>query len=35
MLTLAELQAFLEDGCAVILTDDHAPLDQLLAPTYR
>lgn len=35
MLSSAELKAFLEDGHSVILTDDHAPVDQLLAPTYR
>jgi hypothetical protein len=26
--------AFLKDGHSVVLTDDHVPVDQLLAPVF-
>ena len=29
-----EVDAFVRDGHGVVLTDDHAPVDQLLAPTF-
>jgi MFS family permease len=30
----AELEAFVQSGRSVVLTDDHAPVEQLLAPTF-
>ena len=31
----AELEAFVSGGHSVLLTDDHVPVDQLLAPVFR
>jgi spermidine synthase len=31
----AQLDDFVRNGHSVVLTDDHAPVDQLLAPTFR
>ena len=31
----ADLDAFVRSGKSVVLTDDHAPVDQLLAPTFK
>ena len=31
----AQLDDFVRSGHSVVLTDDHAPVDQLLAPTFK
>ena len=30
-----ELERFQHDGRYIVLTDDHVPVDQLLAPVFR
>jgi hypothetical protein len=35
MATPAQLGQFLNEGDSTILTDDHVPVDQLLAPVFR
>jgi hypothetical protein len=35
MLPPEDLEAFMRSGDSVVLTDDHAPVEQLLAPPYR
>ena len=35
LLTPSELDALLAEGQAITLTDQFAPVDQLLAPTFR
>jgi hypothetical protein len=34
MVPEAQLRAFVAHGHSVVLTDDHAPVDQLLAPVF-
>jgi hypothetical protein len=34
-LPAGKLESFVADGASVVLTDDHAPVDQLLAPVFR
>ena len=31
----SQLDDFVRSGHSVVLTDDHAPVDQLLAPTFK
>ena len=35
MVSQAQLERFLKERDAVTLTDDHVPVDQLLAPVFR